>query len=117
MRKMSYLFLTLGVLSPLVTEILVRREIAEYRARTGFEPEGMGLAGMYIVGAAFTFLFFLLSAIYATRAYRSLSKPRPLLRRVELTAFWLPLLLTFTLVCLLLLGPLIFTPPQMIQTH
>jgi hypothetical protein len=61
-------------------------------------------------------VFFLLSAIYATRAYRRVTKPRPLLRKIELTAFWLPFLLTFLSIGLLLLGNFIFTPPQIIQT-
>lgn len=117
MRKVSYLFLTLGVLSPFVAEILARRVTAEYRARTGFDPEGIGLGSIFILGAGFAFLFFLLSAIYATRAYRRITKPRPLLRKVELTAFWLPLLLTFILICLLLLGGLVFTHTQVIQTR
>ena len=117
MRKASYIFLALGILTPFVTEIFVRREAAEYRARFGFDPEGIGLFGMTAMGAAFMFLFFLLSAIFATRAYRLLIQPRPLLRRVELAALWLPLGLTLISICLFLLGNMIFTAPQVIQNE
>jgi hypothetical protein len=84
MRKASYLFLVLAILSPFVTFWVVQRESDLYATRFGVRPEGMGIFGMVAMGAAVTFVWLTLSAFMALLSYLALRAPRALLRRLEL---------------------------------
>jgi hypothetical protein len=90
MRKASYLFLALGLLSPFVTSWFIQREIAIHRAQFGMDPEGMGLFGIMALGAQAAFILFLISAICAMRAYQVLTTPRRPLRKVEVAILCMP---------------------------
>jgi hypothetical protein len=114
MRKTSYLLLSMGLLTPFIAAWVVQREAAQYRAKFGVEAEGMGFFGIVAFAALAAFVLFSASAIYAARSYRSLEKPRPVLRKIELALFLLtPVLVVLFVYFGMLGGP--YDPPQQIM--
>jgi hypothetical protein len=95
MRKLSYLFLVLGGLTPIVTGWVIDRVSRQYQARTGFPPDGIGLFSYIALGILVTFTLWLLAAIFAARAYQLQGKPRSWIRSIEVTLICaLPIALT-----------------------
>jgi|KBSMisStandDraft_5_1062788.scaffolds.fasta_scaffold32001_2 hypothetical protein len=113
MRKSSYLLLAIGLLTPSIAAWFIQREAAQYRAKFGMEAEGMGFFAIVAFAALVAFALFSASAIYAARSYRRLEKPRPVLRKIELTLFCLtPVLVVLFVYFGMLGGP--YDPPQQI---
>lgn len=111
MRKSSYLLLAMGLLTPFIAAWFVQREAARYRAMFGMEAEGMGFFAIVAFAALAAFVLFSASAIYATRSYRRLEMPRPVLRKIELILFCLaPVLVVLFVYFGMLGGP--YDPPR-----
>jgi len=89
-RKSSYLFLALGFLAPFVTGFYIDHVRRTYEARTGFPPDGIGLAGIMFLGAVVTLIFFLGATTFAAISFARVGPPRPLKRKIELALFCLP---------------------------
>jgi len=115
MRKLSYLFLVMGALAPLVTWFFIARERRIYAARFGEAPEGTGLFGIVVLGAFAALMFFAVSAIFGINSYRVLNPPRALLRKIEVALLLLPSLVVIWFICVGLLG-LPFDVPLIIET-
>jgi len=96
-RKFSYLFLVLGLLTPFATSWYLTQARDEYLARTGFEPDGMGLFGIALLGALCMFGLFVLAAFCGIRAFRRVTAPRPLIRKIEVATLCVPLVVLVTL--------------------
>jgi len=96
-RATGYLFLVNGALAPFLTGLYSEHVSREHEARTGFPPDGMGLAGVMIIGGVVTFLLFLLATIFAGISFAKLESPRPLKRKIELALFCLPF--AFIMLC------------------
>jgi hypothetical protein len=90
-RKLSYIFLVLGVLTPFIVSWKLEQERLDYVARFGEQPEGMALFALYVAGTLCMLVLFAGSTLFAIGSYRSLSVPRPTGRKVELALLCLPL--------------------------
>lgn len=113
MRKSSYLFLAMALLTPLATAWLVQREAVRYRNHFGVEAEGMGFFAIVAGGALVSFSLFLVAAACASSSYRRLYMPRPRHRKIELALFCMaPALVVLFVYFGLLGGP--YPPPQRI---
>jgi hypothetical protein len=116
LRKFSYLFLALGVLSPLVPWWFVKHAERSYIARFGVSPEGTGFFAMSFMGAVATLVFLLLSTICALWSFRGLASPRAMIRNIEVTLLCLPPLAVTIFMLFGLLG-LGYDLPQVIQSN
>lgn len=103
-RKFSHLFFVLGALSPYVSWWVAKRARRDYEVSFGEVPEGTGLFGIFALGAMATFTLFVLSAVFAIRAYQTLDRPRAPRRKIELTLLCVPPLAVIWWVCFGLLG-------------
>jgi hypothetical protein len=116
MRKLSFVFLILAVGTPVATGGYVGKVRHEYVARYGFEPEGMGFAGILLLGAHVTLVLSLAAAVFAAVSFFSMPAPRTWARRIELVAFCIPPILVGLFVAVFFLGAG-SAPPQVIHTR
>ena len=116
LRKLGYLFLALGVLSPLVPWWFVKDAERTYAARFGVAPEGTGLFAMIFMGAVATLVFLLLSTICAILSFRRLASPRATKRSIEVALLCLPPLAVIVFVLFGLLG-LGYDSPQVMRSN
>jgi hypothetical protein len=109
MRKLSYLFVALGVLAPFVFRSWVRAAERSYVEQYGFSPDGTGLFAMVATGVVATFAFFALGLLCAVWSFRLLKSPCTLGRKVELAILTAPPLILIAFVLFGMLG--VGSPP------
>ena len=112
MRKLSYLFVGLGVLAPFVSQLWISGAKRFYVERDGFLPDGAGFFGMVAMGAGAIFLFFAVGLVCAIWSFRLLKSPRALGRKVELGILIAPPLIVIAFVLFGMLG--IGSPPPIV---
>ena len=116
LRKLGYLFLALGVLSPLAPWWFVKDAERSHAARFGVAPEGTGLFAMLFTGAVATLVFLMLSTTCAILSFRRLASPRAMNRGIEVALLCLPPLAVIVFMLFGLLG-LGYDSPQVIRSN
>ena len=116
LRSLAYLFLALGILSPLVPWWFVKDAERSYVARFGVAPEGTGFFAMIFTGAVATLVLLLLSTTCAILSFRRLASPRAVNRGIEVALLCMPPLAVFAFMLFGLLG-LGYDSPSVIRSH
>lgn len=91
MRKLSYLFLALAVAMPVATNWYMSRVARAYSQEHGFPAEGIGFVGLIVYGIRGMLLLAVLALLCAAIAYRNANGQKPVMRRIELALFCVPI--------------------------